>query len=639
MSAAVATARKPKASRGRGSRRPPAAPRPWWGDGAAPLDLWPGVTVDFTATWNAERRRWETHGGKYYFDAAAADTACNFFPLLLTHHIGEFAGQPFELMEYQKKLLTRPIFGWKHAATGLRRFRKVFAFIPKGGGKSPWAAGTAIYCVRLDGEPAAEGYAVAADRNQARVVHDNAKILVESSPDLMDGCEITKDAIVWGNDVLKVLSSDAATKHGFRPHVVAYDEMHAAAGRDLYEALWRSMIKRRQPLMIITTHAGVDDEGICHEEYEYAKGVLSGSNPDETCLPVIFEMAPEDDWTDPAVWRRVNPGHGVTVKHDAVAQLCEEAKAEPRKLNDFLMFQGNRWVNQAVAWIPIDWWDACDDPMPSDEELALYQCANGTDMAQKIDLAANVTVFRLPLQERPATGEPTALEVLTEDAATGAVIKRTVDLNYRIAIVPRFWLPEDTLKERVRQDHIRYDVYHDAGLLEVTEGSVINEQAIVRYVKDSTAKADLVRRFPLLKQGQFGYDPAFATAVALQLAGIGLTTVEVLQNYTHLNEACQVFEALVKAGRVVHGGHRLLRWNVENVAVRRDDAGRIRPVKPKKATKRIDGVVATLIALNRLILMPPMTPRPRKGPRVWTPDGFVPVGGETPAEGTVNPGS
>ena len=92
-----------------------------------------------------------------------------------------------------------------------------------------------------------------------------------------------------------------------------------------------------------------------------------------------------------------------------------------------------------------------------------------------------------------------------------------------------------------------------------------------------------------------------------------------------------VLEALIKAGRVIHGGHRLLRSHVENVAVRRDDAGRIKPVKPKKSTKRIDGIVSVLIALSQLMVMP--MPRPRSRGRGvglrWTPTGFEPIAGAT----------
>ena len=148
------------------------------------------------------------------------------------------------------------------------------------------------------------------------------------------------------------------------------------------------------------------------------------------------------------------------------------------------------------------------------------------------------------------------------------------------------------------QDLVPYDQWSRDGLLNVTEGTVIDSDAIVQYIRSLTS------RFPLLKQGEVGYDPAFATELSIRLRNAGLKTVEVLQNYKHLSEACQVFEALVKAKRVIHGGHRLLRWNVENVAVKTDDAGRVRPVKPKRAAKRIDGVVAAIMALSRLMVMP-----------------------------------
>lgn len=612
------------------------------------MTLWPGVTIAFDATWVPVGRlrtqtrttpdgdryqvrvhttgrvvpeweveaggRWETHGGRYYFDPEAAAKSVDFFPEYLRHHIGEWAGMPFEQLEYQRKLLSLPIFGWVRATDGLRRFRRVFFFAPKGSGKSPWASGTALYLTLCDNEPAAEVYALANDKPQARVVHENAKVMVEESPDLLEVCEVFKDSIVHAasRSFLQVVSADATTKHGFRPHGAVFDEFHGQKNRDLYEAIKKSMVKRRQPLMVIVTHAGDDDEGICYEEYEYAKKVLSGTVDDEQFLPVIFEASEKDDWTDSAVHARVNPGYGITVKADAISAECREAQVEPRKLNDFLRFHLNRWVNQATAWIPVDWWDRCDEPLPPLEELVRYPCALGVDMAQKIDLAAAVLVVQLPLHPA-ANADGSDIEIVEVDQTTGEVKRRTKRLNYRIAVIPAFWLPEETLKERQQQDQVPYAEWARVGLLRVTEGAIIDSEAIADYVvRDPRRPDDLASRFPLLRQGELGYDPAFCTELAMSLAKRQMKTVEVPQNYTHLSEACQVFEALVKAGRVLHGGHRVLRWNVENVAVKRDDAGRIKPVKPKRQTKRIDGVSALLCGLARLMVMP--TPKaPRKG--------------------------
>lgn len=563
----------------------------WWGEGPPPSTRWPGVTIPIPAV--RRRGRYESPDGAYFYDPDEADRACEFFPKFLAHHIGEFAGLPFELLPYQSLLLTRPIFGWRRVADGYRRFRKVFAFLPKGAGKSPWSAGTGLYLMLCDHEAAAEIYALAADKNQARVVHSNAKIMVEGSPALAEMCEVLRDSIYQTatRSIYQVLSADAATKHGFRPHGAIFDEFHAQPDRDLYEAIKKSMVKRRQPLLILITHAGTDDESICYEEYEYSKKVLSGTLPDPTCLPVIFEAAEGEDWTAPATWARVNPGHGITVQPQAIAAECLEAQAEPRKRNDFLRFHLNRWTNQATAWIPLDWWDACKDPLPSDDELRAAPVAAGLDLAQKYDLAACVLAFRFPV------AAPLRVEIAVDAAApTASPETVAVNLNYRIVLVPFFWIPRDTMIEHEKLDGVPYSHWVSSGLVTATEGGVIDYSKIY---EDLTTR--IVPRFPLLKQGTLGYDPAFATDLATQLRDRGgLKVAEVLQNYAHLSEPSQVFEALVKAGRVAHGGHRTLRSHVENVAIKTDDARRIRPVKPKKASKRIDGVIASITAIKML---------------------------------------
>lgn len=574
-------------------------PRPWWGAGASPSERWPGVSLEFPASWSRLRDRWETHDGRYYFDPGKATRAESFFPLFLRHHIGAFAGQPFTLRPDQSLLIVRPLFGWRRARDGFRRFRKLFAFCPKGYGKSPLGAGLGIYLARYDGEPAAEVYAVAADRSQARIVHENAKIMVENSPDLFEGCAIVKNAITWPAiySSYAVLSSDASTKHGFRPHGIVFDELHAQKNRDLFEALRKSMSKRDQPVLVIITHAGDDDEGICAEEYDLAKRVLSGNAADlETSLPVIFEAGKTDRFDDPAVWKRVNPGHGITVKHDDIAEEAREAAAEPRKRNDFERYHLNRWTNAASSWIPLEWWDACAGPLEDADVADLDACA-GLDLAQKWDLAAFVVVFRRTL------AAATAIDVVAEDEA-GAIVKKKIELNYELLVRPFFWIPENTLVQHERNDGVPYGVWRDAGLVTATEGDIIDYSRIYADIVET-----IVPRFPRLKEGTIAYDPAFATDLATKLRDLaGLNVVEVLQNYKMLSEPAQIVEALIKGRRVRHDAHRVLRWNVENVSVKTDDAGRIRPVKPRNPAKRIDGAVALIMGEKAHAIPRPRTP-------------------------------
>ena len=564
----------------------------WWGTGAPPTDRWPGVTIPI-----------DDVDGKYRFDVALADRACDWFPRFCSHSKGEFAGKKFDLLDYQSQLILRPLFGWVRASDGLRRFRKAYIQIPKKNGKTQIIAGLGLYMLLADGEPGAEVYVAAADREQARILFRAAVSMVESNSALSKRLQVYRNSIVRKDDptaFFQVLSAEAATKHGPNIHCLIIDELHAQPDRELFETLTRGVIARRQPLILLITTAGDDDESICYEERDYAMRVLSGTIQDEAHLPVVFEADKDADFTDPAVWAQVNPGLGITIKTDALEVFAREAANEPRKRNDFLRFHLNRWVNSATAWIPVEWWDACDDTKGDylawldqrTPELVGLPVAAGLDLAQKWDLAAFVLAFR-----HRVTTPAIAVEAVGEEG--GQVVTKTIDLNYRITLVPFFWLPEATMQEHEKEG-VPYGLWRDAGLLTVTDGATID---YTRIYADITTK--IIPMFPRLKQGTIGYDPAFATDIATELRDrAGLKVFEVLQNYTHLSEVCHVFEALVKARLVSHGQHRILRNHIEHVAVKQDDAKRLRPVKPKKAGKHIDGVVGALMATKMLAAVP-----------------------------------
>jgi len=547
----------------------------WWGTGPAPTERWPGVTIPI-----------DDVDGKYEFRSELADRVCAFFPRFCSHSKGEFAGQAFTPLDYQTQLILRPIFGWVDK-DGFRRFRKAYIEIPKKNGKTQLIAGLALYMLLGDKEPGAEVYVAAADRDQARILFNAAKSMIESNPALGKRLVVYRNQIVRSDDptaFFQVLSAEAATKHGPNIHCLIIDELHAQPDRELFETLTRGVIARRQPLILLITTAGDDDESICYEEYDYARRVLSGTIEDERHLPVIFEAKPKEDWTDPTVLTRVNPGVGTTIKIETLLASALEATNEPRKRNDFLRYHTNRWTNQSTAWIPIEWFDACQMAL-TDADLIQLDCAAGLDLAQKWDLAAFVVAFRRYLET------PETLDVLAEET-NGQIVKKSIALNYQLFAMPFFWIPENSMRQHEKEDGVPYARWTELGLVTPTEGDIIDYN---RIYTDITTK--ILPRFPKLKQGAIGYDPAFATDIATKLRDVaGLQVFEVLQNYKMLSEPAQIIEALIKGKRFGHTGHRTYRWNWENVAVKTDDAGRIRPVKPKRTSKRVDGAVATIMA-------------------------------------------
>jgi phage terminase large subunit-like protein len=424
--------------------------------------------------------------------------------------------------------------------------------------------------------------------------------MIESAPELAARCEILKDSIFVSstNSTFKVLSADATSAHGWRPHGVILDEIQLQKNRDLLEVARRSMSKRRQPVLICMGHAGVDDESIGFEEFSYAKNVINGTLTDEQLLPVVFEMTEGDDWQSPETWKRVNPGYGVTIQADGLAMEAQEAKNEPRKENDFRRYHLMQWTSQATAWLPVEWWQACETPRLSIPALAAYDSAGGLDMAQSIDYASFVVTVRIPL---PA-GETVATAEVTDE--TGVTTERPLD--YSIAVLPYYWLPSDMLVDREKTDGLPLSLYRDRGLLFESPGATISADQVFR---DITTK--IAPQFPKLRT--IGFDPAFAADISQRLSA-SFATMEVPQSWNFMTAPCYLFEGLLKAKRVHHAGHPILRWNVSHVAIKRDEAGRLRPTKPKTTggyRKRIDGVSALLTGLSVLTRQPAPEPEPQ----------------------------
>jgi phage terminase large subunit-like protein len=544
-------------------------PKPW---NAKALEQWPGVTIPI-----------DDCGGRYYFDDEAAQRAVEFFPLFLSHHKGtQFAGQPFDLLPWQSELIVRPLFGWKRVRDGLRRFRKLLLFIPKKQGKTQLVAGLANLLLFCDGEPGAEIMVAAADRKQAGLLFDEARAMVEDSRDLASRADVLRSEIVFRElrSKMMVISAEARTKHGPNLHGVIIDELHAQPDRDLVETLERGVAARLQPVVAYLTTAGDDMESIAYEEYQYAKNLISGTKADERCLPVVFEASKEDDWREPATWRKANPSLGVTVPEEYYADQVTQAINEPRKQNSFKQLHLNIWTQQQTVWIPLEAWDACQvEDIVQDNPGGKRVCLGGLDLSAKVDLTAFVVLVR-----RDDLGRHT-----TEVEGAAASVDFAVDL------VPFFWMPEDTLHKRAQEDSVPYALWKEQGFLRVTEGAAIDYDAVMTAITDELAK-----RYGF---SEIAYDPWSATQFAQLLEAKKFTAVEVAQNMKRLSEPAKLFEALIYTRRLRHNGHPVMRWCVENCAVYEDPAGNIRPKKPS-SKKRIDGVAAAITALSRLMVSP-----------------------------------
>jgi len=527
----------------------------------------------------------KTHHPKgFWFDPDAAERPIVVTEKLCRHHKGEWAGKPFLLEEWQRRIL-RIVFGWKRA-DGTRRFRIVYIEVPRKNGKSELAGAVGLYLLVADDEPGAEVYSSATKKDQAKIVHDAAVAMVKASPELRRFVRSFRNNLHCPRlgSKFEPLGADSSTLDGLNPHGNIVDELHAHKDRGLWDVLDTAMGARRQPLTWAITTAGTyEPESIGWQMHDHATKVLDGAIEDEAFFGFIAAADPEDDWAHPDTWAKANPNIGVAIKPEYLAAQAEKAKQQPSFLNTFLRLHLDRWTQQAERWIDLEQWNACDIECTRKEmeqrETALEgaTCYGGLDLSTKLDVTALVLVF-------PDTWD----------------------------LLCRFFVPEDNVAERVRRDRVPYDAWIRDGWLLATPGNVIDYAFIREEAKRLAARFDV---------REWAYDPWNATETATELQGDeGFAMVEVRQGYRSLSEPSKKFEELVVSKAWRHGGHPVMRWMVANVAVREDPNGNIAPEKPKRHTGlRIDGVSATITALTRAIVG-------ASGSSVYEERGFVELG-------------
>ena len=534
----------------------------------------------------SRKKRKTAKSEKYWFDEKAAQKAEEFFPKYLRFTSGEWAGRPFELEGWQKEDIVRPVFGWKRQ-DGTRRYRRVFVWVPRKNGKTELAGGVSILMLVGDAEMGGEVYSMAADEDQAKIVFNKACMMVNWSPELSEILDTFKTSIWCANlsAAFKPLSGTPTGKHGLNMSGLIGDEIHEWRDDRLYTFVHQSSASRRQPLEILISTAG-ERSGYGWEMWNYCLKVLSGEVDDPETLVVMYAADPDDDWTDPETWRKANPNYGVSVKPEYLAKECERAKALPRLENDFKRYHLNIFTEQAVRWIPIDKWDACGTPSGK----VRYKTAKSRG-GSKRKLAREVVNDRW--KDLPA-------RFAGRSATCGIDLSSTTDLTCIVwtfppeseggvwGVVPRFFIPEDRIEERVKSDGVPYDRWVKEGALIAIPGNVI-DQAYVKRTLFSDAES--------FKCTAVAIDRFLATQLAIEVQDENLNAVLFGQGFLSMSGPSKELEKLILSRRIDHGGHPVLRWCIGNTAIESDASENIKPSK-KKSTERIDGTVGTVMGIG-----------------------------------------
>ncbi|MCD8347468.1 MAG: terminase large subunit [Lachnospiraceae bacterium] len=430
---------------------------------------------------------------------------------------------------------------------------------------SELAAAVALYMLYADREPSAEVYGAAADRQQASIVFDVARQMVEMTPALLKRSKILaaqKRIVNYENaGFYQVLSAEVGTKHGLNISCVVIDEIHNQPNRKLYDVLTKgSSDARANPLHFIITTAGTDRNSIAYELHTKAADILAGKRVDPTFYPVVYSLGDDEDWEDEKNWYRCNPSLGQTIKIDRLRDAFREAKQNPADEVTFRWLRLNQWVSSTTAWIPDQVFMQGNDHIDM-KALEGRDCYGGLDLSSSEDITAFVLCFP----------------------------PRNADEKY--ILLPFMWVPEETIPRRVRRTSVPYDVWVQQGYIMATKGNVIDYGFIEAFI-DELGKKYHIR--------EIAFDRWGAVEMVQHLEGEGFTVIPFGQGFKDMSPASKAFYELMLKGRIVHGGHPVLRWMAGNVVIDTDPAGNIKPTK-KASPEKIDGIVAAIMALDRCI--------------------------------------
>lgn len=492
----------------------------------------------------------------YYFDHKKAQNAIVFF-CQLVHTKGKLAGQKLHPETWQQFIIAS-IYGWRRKDNNLRRFRKAYIQIARKNGKTFLAAGFALYDLLT--ENGAEVYSAATKKDQSRICFDAAKKTVQYSAELRKYIKPMAHSLICADGFMKPLASDSNTLDGLNPSCAIIDEFHAHKTRELYEVIETGMRARTQPLMFIITTAGNDRNVPCYEEYERCKKMLNKVRgyENEEVFAFICEIEKKDDWQNEKNWFKANPNLGVSVEMDSMRTAYNEALQSSSAENAFRTKNLNEWLNVADVWITSNRWAKCKKRF-NEEKLKGLKCWGGIDLSKRLDITAFTWYFDLGNGKRYAK-------------------------HY-------FFIPEAQIDIKMKRDSYLFRQWIKDGYIFATPGETVDYSFMFKKIIDDAQLYDIQ---------EIAYDRNLAAHLIQDLSE-EFTCVEFNQGIVGMSEPSKSWEQLIASGNLIDN-NPVMEWMVSCCVVKADANGNIKPIKPdaNKQSKRIDGVITSIMANNRL---------------------------------------
>ncbi|MGE1039699.1 terminase large subunit [Bacillus wiedmannii] len=501
---------------------------------------------------------------EWEYNAKRANHAIEFVENFCKHSKGKMGGKPF-LLEAWQKAMTAALFGFVHIIDGIRKYREFMLIVARKNGKSAWGSAIALYLMVADNEPGPEIVSAATKKDQAKIIWSEAKRMVKKSPILSKRIRtLVAEMISDFNDgSFKPLSSDSNTLDGLNVHCSLIDELHAIEDKNLYDVIVDGMTAREQPISIITTTAGTVREGIFDIKYEEAERIINGYDDpdgykDERVLPIIYELDKREEWTEESCWKKANPGLGTIKDLDQLRSKVEKAKANAMLVKNLLTKDFNIRETSTEAWLTFE---QLNNTATFDiAELKPSYGIGGSNLSSTTDLTAAKVIFMVP-------DDP------------------------HIYVKQMYWLPEDLLEQRSKEDKIPYDLWYEQGLLRTTPGNSVHYKYVTEWFLE-------IRDEYRIYLPWIGYDRWSAKYWVEEMEGYfgKEAMVPVAQGKQTLSSPMKLLGADLESKLVNYNNNPIDKWCLSNTAIDIDKNLNIQPNKTKNQRRRIDGTAALLNA-------------------------------------------
>lgn len=497
----------------------------------------------------------------FYFVPEMGEHAINFIEGYCRHYQGDHAGELVKLELFQKAFI-QALFGWLERDTNRRRFREYFFEVARKHGKSFLSGCIAIYMMVADGEQGAEIYSAATKLDQAKIIYNVAKNIVDQDADLRALIKSTREGLSFSmtRSLMKPLPNESKSLDGLNIHFAALDEIHEQKDRNMYDVLRQGMKARKQPLIGCITTSGFRREGLYDSLHNYAVDVARGNIKDDRLLPLVYKLDSEDEWQEPSCWMKANPGLGTIKSYVQLADDVERARNDSSYLPTLLVKDFDVKQNENSAWLPMS--TVINETVVDMDYLMHSYAIGGCDLSAVSDLTCATLILRKPNDDN-------------------------------VYVLQHYFIPEskaDKIDASTVQE-APYRLWAEQGWITINEGAAVDYSKVTEWFNEMVVKYDIRPLWVC-------YDRALAGYWQEEMTATGYDMEKIPQGPFTWSQPMKEMGAAFEMHKVVYQNNPILRWclcNTAKKALNKDGIETIQPVKIQ-THRRIDGMVSLLNA-------------------------------------------